>query len=200
MKRLTLTLLLCLLLTLPALAQTPEPTAVATPDGTLATPTPEVESTADTRLLQIVVGLIPDLTEPIIETMTGAFERSQWMGVAMWGVFGVVMVVVVYALYRSTPESKKAEIGVELAAGTSTVIKQIDAADPIKWTDIDNRILKVISGYLDDRITNLVTVGVQAGIAMSKESERATETAQGLNAAVAPKPTIVPAPTNSVDG
>jgi hypothetical protein len=34
MKRLTLTLLLCLLLTLPALAQTPEPTAVATPETT----------------------------------------------------------------------------------------------------------------------------------------------------------------------
>lgn len=130
--------------------------------------------------------------------MGGAFERSQWIGAAMWGVFGIVMVVVVGALYRSTPRDKQAALARELAAGTSTVIKQIDAADPVKWTDIDNRILKVISGYLDDRITNLVTVGVQAGIAMHKEHERAGETAQGLNAATAPKPTLVPPPTNPV--
>jgi hypothetical protein len=198
MKRLLITLAILTLLTLPTLAQTPEPTPDVEPVPTAA-PTPAEEATPDTRLLQIVVGLIPDLTEPIIETMTGAFERSQVMGVAMWAVFGVVMVVVVYALYRSAPPAKRAEIGVELATGTSTVIKQVEAADPIKWTDIDNRILKVISGYLDDRITNLVTVGVQAGIAMSKEHERAGETAQGVNAALAPKPSIVPPPQNSVD-
>jgi hypothetical protein len=185
-----------------AQAQTPEPTAIATPDATPA-PTPEIEPTlapveGDARLIQIVIGLIPDLTQPIIEQIGGSFERSQYVNAAMWLVGGVVVVVALGLLYRSTPQSKQTEVGIGIATTTSTVLKQIDAVDPVKWTDIDNRILKLITGYLDDRIMNVVSVGVQAGIEMHKEHERANETAQGLHAATAPKPSVMPPPHNPV--
>jgi hypothetical protein len=78
--RLLLALLCCLLLTLPALAQTPEPTAVATPDATAqASATPEAEATdaapviiVESEFTSWYIGILSQLIDLIKWTVVAA--------------------------------------------------------------------------------------------------------------------------------
>ncbi len=95
----------------------------------------------------------------------------------MWIVFGGVFVVAAVLLYKSTPPARREDIGRELAAGTSTILKQIDSADPLKWTDIENRILTLFSTLIDQAVAN----GLAAAIEKEKTAQREAANAKAIN-------------------
>lgn len=185
-------ILLCvILLTLPAGAQDATAIAGTTFAGTpgldetspaptpVLTPTPEATTSPvdDARLIQILVGMLPEVTGPVVDGMGDAFERSTVGGAVMWIVFGVVVTGAMILLYRSTPPARRDDIGRDLATGASTVLKQIDQIDPLKWTDIENRILKLFSTVIDQAVAS----GLQAAIDAEKEKLRANAAAKAAN-------------------
>lgn len=109
--------------------------------------------------------------------MGNAFQNSTFGGAVMWIVFGLVVTGAMLMLYRSTPPTRREDIGRDLATGASTVLKQIDQIDPLKWTDIENRILKLFSTVIDQAVAS----GLQAAIDAEKEKLRANAAAKIAN-------------------
>jgi hypothetical protein len=166
--RLLLALLCCLLLTLPALAQTPEPTARPTPDGTLAAPTPEIET--------------PVIPAPDPVVYASSFDRIIDLLIAVVLAGGAVAVV---KAFRDPERGKQyVTFGIEL----------LQMAAKFTPTPNDDKKLGELMDAWQKAIAPLVAEGARAALSEAMAEERAklvTQTGNKVDAlSVVPQPDV----------
>jgi hypothetical protein len=170
MKRLLILLTLLALLTLPALAQTPEPTPETTPSEVAQTPTPapietpvapivtDIPDSVIADYLEAQPDLMVDLVEVGIAGVGLAYERSQWQGIVSFVALVVMAVVGGYALYRSTPPDQKPVIARQIGSAGSAILGGIDKLDLLPMTDIENVLLRAAKKAIDDKLAEITAV------------------------------------------
>jgi hypothetical protein len=161
-------LALLALLTLPALAQTPEPTAGITPSEIAPTPAPvetpiapvvtDIPDSVIADYLEAQPSLMVDLVEVGIAGVGLAYERSQWQGIVSFVALVVMAVVGGYALYRSTPPDQKPVIARQIGSAGSAILGGIDKLDLLPMTDIENVLLRAAKKAIDDKLAEITAV------------------------------------------
>jgi hypothetical protein len=178
-------------LTLPALAQTPEPTAVATPDGTLAAPVATQEAPA--IVIDTGEGTV---TIPVDETPSA--DGSITLTAVQ------LILIVVAALFAGTISSGGIAYFIMQDASRVKMVEQLGNSVPretadkiVAIVDVFTPILVLVKEAFDHRpYEDKIASGVTQAFAAERQYQRDTLDAQRSNKGL----NLVPAPTNSVDG